>query len=197
MDLCTTKGFILAVYQILSLKRGAGATFAPVCSTWVWMTLVRGVLMLGSSLHESGSRGGVGHKRSRGSTKRSRTSPLGDESSTAVVAGNLQASRVACLILLCAAKSVFWILEQPKGSLLEMHPLVQKVFSMVSAYRYHLQMGDYGGHTPKSTWLYAGLVMFGSATRCEPPLHTNESIYTCWTPSNSHQAHRKKAFRTT
>lgn len=95
--------------------------------------------------------------RSRGSTKRSRTSPLGERSFPSVAMGNLQASRVAILLLLCAARSVFWVVEQPKGSLLELHPLIQKVFKMINAYKLHIRMGDYGGETLKPTWLYSGL----------------------------------------
>lgn len=93
--------------------------------------------------------------RSRGSTLRSKTRPEGDTTYPSVKMGNLQAARCAILILLAASKGVMWIMEQPRGSLLELHPMMQRVFRMLTVYRKSLNMMEYGGLTKKPTWLYS------------------------------------------
>ena len=37
MDICSTEGYILALYQVLNVKVAGGLTLAPVCSSWVWV----------------------------------------------------------------------------------------------------------------------------------------------------------------
>lgn len=66
------------------------------------------------------------------------------------------AARCALLILLCASRGVFWVLEQPQNSLLEMHAGFQALFSLLRIYRKRVKMGDYCAATDKPTWLYAG-----------------------------------------
>ena len=68
--------------------------------------------------------------RSRGSTHRSRTSPLGRRDSEAVHNGNLMVGRVMVLILLAAAKGVWWTLEQPSSSVMEYHPTFQRALKL-------------------------------------------------------------------
>ena len=94
--------------------------------------------------------------RSRGSTRRSATSPLGDESAASVRAGNTMCARVALLILLAAAKGVHWVLEQPANSLMERHPAMQAVFGLVRVWRKSVRMGEFAAATAKPTWLYSG-----------------------------------------
>lgn len=98
------------------------------------------------------------HPRSSGTTKRSRTSPLGDSSVEAVSQGNRMASRVVLLILLCAARGINWVLEQPQGSVLEAHPSMQYLFRVVRTFQKSVRMGDFGADSQKSTWLYSGWV---------------------------------------
>ena len=50
------------------------------------------------------------------------------------------------------------MLEQPKNSLFEMHPMIQSVFSLAKCYRKSIHMRDFGGLTAKPTWLYSGHV---------------------------------------
>ena len=66
------------------------------------------------------------------------------------------AARCAILILLAAARGLFWVLEQPKGSLFQYHPLIQHVLSLIKVSRKHIRMGDYGAPSQKPTWLYTG-----------------------------------------
>lgn len=100
--------------------------------------------------------------RSRGSTRRSKSSPLGDQAAPSVKIGNLMATRCAIILLIAAARSLFWILEQPQNSLFQFHPLVEKVLSMVPAYRYSMRMGDYGARSQKLTWLYTCQLCFAT-----------------------------------
>ncbi|CAK9072735.1 Uncharacterized protein SCF082_LOCUS35732 [Durusdinium trenchii] len=128
MDIMTPQGFALAIYAVLNTKRAGGLTLAPVCSTWVFM--------------------------SRGSTLRSRARPLGSGKGSCHI-GSVMAARCAILLLL-AARGLFWILEHPKGSLFQYHPLIQHVLGLIKFSRKHIRMGDYGGHSQKPTWLYSG-----------------------------------------
>lgn len=47
------------------------------------------------------------------------------------------------------------MLEQPRGSLLEHHPLIQQVFRRVRVWRQHVRMIEYAASTDKGTWLYS------------------------------------------
>ena len=68
------------------------------------------------------------------------------------------ASRVVLLILLCAARGINWVLEQPQGSVLEAHPSMQYLFRVVRTFQKSVRMGDFGADSQKSTWLYSGWV---------------------------------------
>lgn len=65
-------------------------------------------------------------------------------------------ARVCILILIAASKGCFWIVEQPRGSLLQEHPGFQKVLHLLRVWRKHIKMGNYGAATEKGTWLYSG-----------------------------------------
>ena len=93
--------------------------------------------------------------RSRGSTHRTKASPLGSRKGATEV-GNIMAARVAILLLIAASRGIFWLLEQPKGSLFEFHPQIQAVFTLLRCYRKHIHMGDFGAGSQKPTWLYSG-----------------------------------------
>ena len=96
------------------------------------------------------------HTRSRGSTRRSKGEPLGSNLG-ATKDGNIMAARCAILLFLASARSLFWVLEQPKGSLFQMHPQVEACFKNIQVYRKRIEMGNYGAATKKPTWLYSGL----------------------------------------
>ena len=84
--------------------------------------------------------------------------PLGDTSVPCVANGNVMVARCCLLILLAASRGVFWILEQPRGSLLDQHPAFQLLMRKIRIFRKHIRMSDYGGLTDKGTWLYSGRV---------------------------------------
>ena len=66
------------------------------------------------------------------------------------------ACRVAILLYLAVARSLFWVLEQPKGSLFQYHPQMQAVMRAIKVYRKSISMGAFGAASKKPTWLYTG-----------------------------------------
>lgn len=95
--------------------------------------------------------------RSRGSTHRSRERPLGRPDSESVRMGNLLCARALVLVLLCASKQVFWVLEQPMSSVMEWHPLFQRLLKLLTVRKMLIKMSNYGGPTEKKIYLYSSL----------------------------------------
>ena len=94
--------------------------------------------------------------RARGTTKRSAACPMGDSEIPCVSTGNVMVARCCLLIMLAAARGCFWLLEQPRGSLLESHPCVQLLMRKLTIYRKHIRMSEFGAESEKGTWLYSG-----------------------------------------
>ena len=94
--------------------------------------------------------------RSRGSTGRSALEPSGNTSFDSVSQGNLITCRTLVLLWVAAALNAWWILEQPKNSLMQELPAFQSFMNRVKTYRFHMKMSEYGGPTEKPTWLYSG-----------------------------------------
>ena len=90
--------------------------------------------------------------RSRGSTLRSLGNPMGDETRPSVKAGNLLASR--CLVL-CLIACAWFVLEQPRTSIMEYHKLFQAFLKLVTTRKFFLKMSHFGGPTEKPTILYS------------------------------------------
>ena len=100
--------------------------------------------------------------RSVGSTERTKSNPLGRLDSKAVRLGNLLCARAIILMLLCSAKGVMWCLEQPSSSVMEFHPLFQKLLALTTVRRLLFRMSQFGSPTPKRTVLYSsGFSLFG------------------------------------
>ena len=93
--------------------------------------------------------------RSRGSTHRTPTKPLGRSDSACVRLGNLLCARALILVVLAASKGCFWVLEQPMSSVMEHHPLFQAVIKLLGMRKLLISMSKYGGPTEKKTLLYA------------------------------------------
>jgi len=98
-DICAAEGFAIAVRKALSIVLGGVAWFGVPCSTFVWVA--------------------------RGHTKRSRASPLGDASRADVRSANVLVRRVGVLLCLLRLRNVFFIVEQPAGSLLWQQPAMK------------------------------------------------------------------------
>lgn len=114
--------------------------------------------------------------RSRGSTKRSADSPMGDSSAASVRAGNLMVGRLMVLMLLAYAKRCWWSLEQPCNSLLEGHVLFQELlrFRELAVVRVSTSLGWFGSDSKKPLWIYSSppahliriLLFSGNARAC-------------------------------
>ena len=66
-------------------------------------------------------------------------------------------ARVMILLLICEAKKVWWMLEQPTSSLMELHPCFQQLMALPSVQIRRLStcMVYFGSATRKPTWLYS------------------------------------------
>ncbi|CAL1128084.1 unnamed protein product [Cladocopium goreaui] len=96
---------------------------------------------------------------SRGSTGRSSSNPMGHGKGTTYL-HNLMVGRVAVLLLIAAAKAIWWKLEQPKGSLLEGHLLFQALLRLlqklkVKITRVSTSLCWFGADTVKPLWVYS------------------------------------------
>lgn len=167
MNILSSAGFLQHLYQVCRLPPGSGALVAPVCSTFVFMSLSCSQQGFGPSHSPSSRLNRLGRSsanqhydpstpRSKGTTKRSAIQPEGDVSAPSVRAGNKILCRTLVLLFVCAALQVWWILEQPKGSCMEDHPAFQYFMRQVTTFRHYMTMGEYGGPTQKPTWLYSG-----------------------------------------
>ena len=135
-NMCSESGFIYALYLAMSLSPTGLAWFGTVCSSWIWI--------------------------SQASTRRSATLPLGDwETSDSVFWGNVMVARCGVLQLLIAARRGWFALEQPRGSLMTMHPTVMKLKEIGQAFawmHWHTQNINMAGHcadTLKPTELHS------------------------------------------
>ena len=108
------------------------------------------------------------HARSRGSSGRTVCEPMGNLSHESVRTGNYIAVRTLIVLIVVAALQCWTILEQPKNSIMELHPAFQQYLSMVQCWRAHIQMRDYGGPTAKPTWLYSNRRMIGELHEFRP-----------------------------
>ena len=106
--------------------------------------------------------------RSRGSSGRTVCEPMGNLSHESVRTGNYIAVRTLIVLIIVAALQCWTILEQPKNSIMELHPAFQQYLSIVQCWRAHIQMRDFGGPTAKPTWLYSNRRMIGELHEFRP-----------------------------
>ena len=135
-NILSSNGFVSAMINCLRVRPG-GKLSAPVCSSWVYL--------------------------SRGSTGRSAGYPLGSVAETCADA-NYMVCRVVLLLFLCIAKQLWFIVEQPQGSLLQYHPSFQDVCKHVRIWRKYVTMAKYGAGSQKGTWLYSGCLLKQAVT---------------------------------
>lgn len=152
-NLATTVGFLLVLQSILELRVGGVLWGALPCSSWVYV--------------------------SRGTSKRSKESPMGDVSQRSVREANLLTSRFVLLLLVAVARGAQWCVEQPQSSLLFLHNRFKLVFQMATdglmpaLTTSRFWMGGYGAFSAKPS------VCVGDACA---PLHTDSSaqLLQCW-----------------
>jgi hypothetical protein len=127
-DLLSAPGFSYALLLAYKVRLGGQAVAAPVCSTWVWIC--------------------------QGTAGRTKVFPLGNEKHACVREANIMVSRTVLLLLVLAARGTFWVLEQPKGSLMEYHPRFQWLLRTLELFKKHITMKDFGKSSEKGTWLW-------------------------------------------
>lgn len=130
LDILSSTGFLQHIYQLCRVKPGSGFLGAPVCSTFVVVN--------------------------RGTSRRTRLRPCGEERHQSVREGNWIACRTLILCYIAAALQLWWVVEQPVNSFMQELPAWKFFMKQVKTYRYSLNMEDYGGPTKKPTWLYSG-----------------------------------------
>ena len=92
---------------------------------------------------------------------RSTSRPMGDTSREYVRDANRMVSRTVLICWLLMSLGVLVILEQPRGSLMELHPRFQSLLRQFPMWRTHIEMGDFGASTRKPTWLYSNYGFVG------------------------------------
>jgi hypothetical protein len=122
-------GFVAAIHYNLKIACGGGFLAAPVCSSWVWVN--------------------------RATAGRSISQPLGKWRHPYVHRANIQVSRLVILCWMAMARGLMWVVEQPKGSLLEHHPRWQELTRRTKVFRWNVYMSAFGTQAPKATWLYS------------------------------------------
>lgn len=80
---------------------------------------------------------------------------MGDRTKPSVKAGNTITARTIILMLLCAAKGIWFIVEQPQSSLMQFHVLFQRQLKLVGIRMLNIKMADFGAETLKPTILYS------------------------------------------
>ena len=64
-------------------------------------------------------------------------------------------SRLVLLLYIAASNGVMFVVEQPKGSLLQYHPRFQQLMADMQLWRKFISMRAFGAHSSKGTWLYS------------------------------------------
>lgn len=71
--------------------------------------------------------------------------------------GNVMVARLCIILIIAMARSVWWCLEQPKGSLLEGHVMFQRMLRLtgVNICRVSCSLGHFGADSMKPIWVYS------------------------------------------
>lgn len=131
-------------------------------------------MICSNKFHEKGDRNRshsnistLTEQRSRGSTHRSRERPLGRPDSASVKLGNL----LRILLILASSKHVWWVLEQPLSSVMQYHPLFQRIIALLGTRRMVISMANYGAPTEKKlSSIPVAFFFFGSFS----------GLFRCW-----------------
>ena len=115
------------VYALRCFDGTALTHWGTVCSSWVWIC--------------------------RATSGRSEVNPLGFLDRKPVREGNTMVARMAVVLWLLACKQVSWVLEQPRSSLMELHPFLVELQSVLGWESINTFMGAFGAETQKPTKL--------------------------------------------
>ncbi|CAE7576215.1 unnamed protein product [Symbiodinium sp. CCMP2592] len=129
MDICQSSGFGTFCSAVLCGRPNSCVWLGVLCSSWVSI--------------------------SRPSTRRSYANPEGFEGYEKVRTANLMAARSAFLCLLAAALGQWWVIEQPRTSLLLQSQRFKWLRDKLQVYRLDLWMALFGSRTPKRSSLWS------------------------------------------
>ena len=91
---------------------------------------------------------------------------MGDLSCKSTRLGNLLCARTLVILWLCAAQSIWFVLEQPSSSLMELHCLFQRFIRRVPLRKLTIRMADFGSDTAKPTILYSSFLLIKFRATC-------------------------------
>ena len=128
-DILAPEGMAYALFAASRVRRGGFAMLAPLCSPWVWLC--------------------------RSTSERSIWNPLGNVRHAFVRRGNLMVSRVALILRLLSSNGVWWVLEQPKSSVMIWHPRLEQLLEHMRVFRQEIYLAGFGGQYPKPVILYS------------------------------------------
>ena len=128
-DILMPEGFAYAMMLLLALEGGGGVWAGIVCSSWI-----------GLNRYTSGRRP---------------WKPLGHIQYVSVRDGNMMAARLAALLIVAEALGLWYVVEQPAGSLLFCHPRMQRIIATTIVSKYKFRQCDFGAVSPKPTWLWS------------------------------------------
>jgi hypothetical protein len=167
-DIMAVGGYIFALHLAMRVAPAGMVMLAPVCSSWTFMNsgtakrthACTHARRLHAELHSLSqplparscrpllARPATTPPSRPRSTRpppplpvwRSILHPLGCVEHPSVRHANTMVSRVATLLWLLCARGIFWILEQPRGSTMQLHPRLQELFRSVTVFRWHTEM---------------------------------------------------------
>jgi len=124
-DLLSTTGFLYAIRQILRVKEGGLNFWGLPCNSFSFMA---------RSLHQ-----------------RTADSPFGCQHHGFVIAGNILATRMVCLIALAIVRRLRFFVEQPDRSMAIVFPYLMHImsFTQIEPQRVFWWMGTFGGWSQK------------------------------------------------
>ena len=127
-DVTTDKGMGILLYMIARVEPGGIVWLGPPCSSWVWL--------------------------SRSTTKRSASKVEGDTTVPSVAEANAIANIVADIMRVCHALGVFYVVEQPRTSLLFDYSPMRSALDETTALHVALNLGQAGATSQKPLTLW-------------------------------------------
>ena len=142
-DLSTVTGICWAVWLVLTVKMGGFVHMAPPCSDWGFLNSFTSGRWL--SVH-------------------------GDPARAQVQCNNRIAEAIAAIIVLCAVRGLFFIIEQPGDSQFFKYPAIKSALENVHARLYTTYQMHFGTELPKETVLASNMPadLMGTIVRGKP-----------------------------
>jgi len=72
------------------------------------------------------------------------------------------------ILILLDGMGIFWVVEQPGGSMMQNYGRFEWFIRNRVVYRHHIHMKDFGGESPKPTWLYSNMPWINQIDQHKP-----------------------------